>query len=140
MSGCTYDGKEYSEGAILCIAGRTLECRGDAWMDIGPCSQQLDEIPLISDEEAAKSVSDSSKRPPQTFAEYTVFAEFFSIRRDTRYLYFRAAPTPGHLCANSEWVRDYRVPLGDVLSIGQRTACVQPPTTGYRQIRFMWPT
>ena len=75
---------------------------------------------------------------PRPASEITVYAEFFSIRRDLDYLYFRAGPTPGHTCSNSSLVQNYQVPLLDVVSIGPQTTC-GPGRGWYKKIKFIWP-
>lgn len=142
MSGCKFGGKDYSEGSLICLNGRELKCSGGEWKETGyrcnaGCAAESDQIPenanIPFDEKVVAT-------PPHIAREFTVYAEFFSIWKDGIYLYFKGAPTVGHVCSNSPLVRDYKVPLPDVLEIGPQVQCPGAGARGwYRKIRFEWP-
>lgn len=49
---CTYNGTEYSEGALICANGRELVCRGGDWHENGEtCGDPADIVspPVESD-------------------------------------------------------------------------------------------
>lgn len=101
-------------------------------------SVSLDQIPLISDEERTEREKEGFAALPGTNAnQISRYAEFWSIRRDAQWLYFRGAATAGGVCAGS--TLSYKVPLDDVKSEGPRTNCRNPPTTMYRLFTYEVP-
>lgn len=64
---CTYEGKSYSDGVLICMNGREMKCRGGEWSETGyACatntvvhqdrsSAQSDELPDIEAGAASKS-------------------------------------------------------------------------------------
>jgi hypothetical protein len=142
MPGCKYDGKEYSEGSVICVNRRELKCRGNEWQDIGECNHEtspMNDIPTVPDDDKEILALDPRilEKPPQGVSTYTVYADHFSIRQTRDFYFFKAAPTIGHFCSNS-MVREYRVPRLDVQIEPERRSC---PRTArlYRVITFSWP-
>ncbi|RYX80167.1 DUF1496 domain-containing protein [bacterium] len=136
---CVYAGKEYSEGSLICVNGRELKCRGDAWEDTGlECGQQngrADEFPEITDEER---VNFETKMADIKHLRgwNKVFADHWSVREDLNFFYFKAAPTMSHVCAGS-LIQSYKVPKEDV-RFGSATMC-PPGGTFYRETDYFWP-
>mgnify|MGYP003374711233 CR=1 FL=1 len=136
---CIYNGKQYSEGSLLCVNGRELKCRGDAWEETGfecnPKSDRSEEFPQISEEEKSDYESiDSENHGVRGWNK--VFADHWSVRQDSSFYYFKAAPTMSHVCANS-LIQNYKVPKLDV-NFGPATMC-PPGGTFYRETEYFWP-
>ena len=69
---CTYNGKSYSDGALICVNGREMKCRGGDWNETGyPCTtntaiqqdQSSDGVQTLADGGTNISGGSASKSP-----------------------------------------------------------------------------
>ena len=139
MAGCRFEGKDYSEGSVICSDGQRLKCRGGEWSEIGPCNLNLDQIPLIEEKERKEFGGDALNTTPQSSAMSTVYISAHTMRKDNRFCYFRGAATPGHMCSNYDLVKSYIIPIGDLVSIGKPEQCNPQFGWYYQEVQFRHP-
>jgi hypothetical protein len=144
--GCYWQGQLYSNGSEVCQAGVLKECVDGEWRTRGICatsdqgstgdvSKLLEDIPPASEREAAEyAAAIRERQQPEAIRplDITMYAEWWSIRRDNQWLYFRGGPTPGHVCSGD--LQSYQWHLENVIRMGPQQRCRTNPGTLYREI------
>jgi hypothetical protein len=84
----------------------------------------LETVPTITLDEKLKH--------KDTLNGICMYAEQYSIYKDSQWLYFKGGSTPGNICSNDLW--SYKWHLENVTSIGPAQQCRTNPTVFYKQV------